>query len=722
MAAEEPQGFFSETAFNEAVAEIVELGTDDFIESNKLINYCDTKKDGGINPSVNMIPKFKTQLNTLYSPYTTDADYKPILKAKIEDIMSDPMYGDTHSEELCFMTTVAPLKLEARIAEGRTLYTFEDAEPVLKTLPDSVIYAIQESGYSPHDIKHDILSIVTPASYIDPGSRRKLLMGGTQAYSGFEIPEEVFTSLGFEHAVKSFIGSINPDNSCDITITFSNGTEFNIKRDAYFEHIDTDDHPEDLFLGNKVKNTMIRDLKDDDTIKKIILFKELGDTLQVVYAKLLMGAKNTAVCLFTVDATVTARCRELGVPVSLQFTDTEYANLGKTLYYSLEPAKLEDLIEQHYTNCLRINAVTKDMFNEIAKSENTSIRIVLPSRSITINQAVKDYFRSIAENINEVELELSELKDEALESIRRPELDEDEKLNAVNDFYRDTIKYTAYRNTLSKVSDTEYICSPNITRLFAESDRILKDVLLTGERFHETIRKKNLERGTLRNKRLRGDAILQIEEELRRDEHDDTALGNVARLIGRKRQRGQSGGGNTKEDISYMNEYVELIVYIVFNLLLSNKPDINSTWDTIFMIDEDNKDQKKDPISDLIDDVGSIAFSFINISYIYFNYIRRSCLNEDIITNLIKQFLKNALPSLETFKSYYDSLEVYKKPLMQPPMRTPMKTPIMSKYKTPRRRNPFSPPPLKYAIRTGGRRTQKKRKVKSRTRKNKNKK
>jgi hypothetical protein len=93
-------------------------------------------------------------------------------------------------------------------------------------------------------------------------------------------------------------------------------------------------------------------------------------------------------------------------------------------------------------------------------------------------------------------------------------------------------------------------------------------------------------------------------------------------------------------------------------------------------------------------------------------------LNEEVITLLIIKFIHNKLPSLETFKSYYDRLEVYKKPLIQPPMRT-MKTPtIMNKKETARRRLPFSPQP--YSIRTGGRRTQKKRKMRSQSRKNKN--
>ena len=97
-----------------------------------------------------------------------------------------------------------------------------------------------------------------------------------------------------------------------------------------------------------------------------------------------------------------------------------------------------------------------------------------------------------------------------------------------------------------------------------------------------------------------------------------------------------------------MIEYYNLVIKILEKIGLENNPIINAA---LKIMDGDE-----------IPTIDNLAYSFICISYIFFNYIGTSCLNEDVLTYFIKAFIISGMKdyTLERFKTEYNSIPIVK--------------------------------------------------------------
>jgi hypothetical protein len=593
-----------------------------FIQDNEKINYCDTFKDGAITSATITNSDFIKLTGDLY-PEGRGLAWLPALDALKLQIMQNTDYGQIQPLPITFFRKMEKKDFK-KLQEGYVLY---EGSPV--SLPPNIKYAIQESGYAPHQLNKTLEICITPASYFDPAGRSKLGDPNTFKYdaSGAVLPDIIFESLGFKQGIKNCSGLINDTKQCEITIQLSGG-QFKTIRKADFTHMAPGP---DYFLGNDEKNAEIKNPRvDTDTKKKYLLFKELGDTLQVVYAKLLMGGEtDLSVCVFTGDDTVTARCRELGVPVCAQLNKREknepkYANLGRTLYYphkTANPADLyPDIMTQDYSNCQNINKETIETITQYI--ENNIFK--LPG--IKLTDASKTYLQRIINNINKANEMFTPIYEYYRTKLLK-ELNVDTQFEILNTFKKIALAYTTIPNIINveelgnnRKKIKQYEINPNIKYLFTSSE--LQEIKL-----EDAIRSGN------------GSFLEQLKVTQGQRSNRSSRFASAVNPIGQS-------GGTVK--LPFMIEYYNLIEAILQKIGIENNSII--------------QDALKKMDGDEIPTIDNLAYSFICISYIFFNYIGTSCLNEDVLTYFIKEFIISGMKeyTLERFEAEYNAIPIVK--------------------------------------------------------------
>jgi hypothetical protein len=182
------------------------------------------------------------------------------------------------------------------------------------------------------EIIDDRVLIITPGSFIDTGAgRSKLSRDGTELYPKEEsskIGMEIFKRYGFPMITQMDVSGFNHENLSTSSLKDNIMIDFHMKSQYPNE-------PPVLFdnrmyaIGNKQKNKKILELINandtfhNDEINKYLTFKELGDTLMVVYAREFMknrssmsrGSLRFDSAMITTDNYLTTRCRLLNVPV-----------------------------------------------------------------------------------------------------------------------------------------------------------------------------------------------------------------------------------------------------------------------------------------------------------------------------------------------------------------------------------------------------------------------
>ena len=206
----------------------------------------------------------------------------------------------------------------------------------------SVEFIYQESGFTVKNVETEeglaYKIVFTPGSYIDPGTRKAPSKLARDEYIAFPplntsivLSEAYLAQYGFGNNLQQIKSEIRDDFSCEFTITTKS---VNVNRASILraEDITTRFNNSlkkissgtDYFLSNPEKNRKLNDPALDDHTKTIyILTKELGDTLQVLYAAIhtqsIANPLNSV--LFTVDETVLARSRLSGLSVAMQERD-----------------------------------------------------------------------------------------------------------------------------------------------------------------------------------------------------------------------------------------------------------------------------------------------------------------------------------------------------------------------------------------------------------------
>jgi hypothetical protein len=408
---------------------------------NRQMNIADCYKDGSEFPSVVMLKNFQTAVEDLFgSAHCNMFDIQ-------QKIMKDPLYGDVKPEKICWLQVITQKKLN----DPRPIYEKND---IVNKLPVEVEYAFHDSGYSPTQIKYEIKQILSPGSYIDPASRAKLGDGDVSLERGVtEITKADFEELGFEKAIHSFKGEVSGSNM-KITITFPDRSQFHTERTKEQGHAG---EGTDYFGGNVIKNKWFNNNPDGspDIAKKYVLCKELGDTLQVMYAnKIIKHQRKPSVqyCMFTSDNVVLARCRQYRISVCVQqHVKKEYANVGSCYYYmnsEITDAERISIFKAMYKKqCLDRNATVIQNIKDI-----TDV-FYFDNRELPLDEGFKKLFNDIIKHIQEIS-----------EDVKKGDP------NMTLDEYK---KFTAERTAFSLVSGKKI--NYNFSRVFPKPTRAVWD-------------------------------------------------------------------------------------------------------------------------------------------------------------------------------------------------------------------------------------------------------
>lgn len=217
------------------------------------------------------------------------------------------------------------------------LCLLERPDPEHKKLQAKYIY--RDSGYQPSDFSEKYISVYTPGSYIDPGSRKK--PGNVPNLRIFPSPgrnvtlkSDYLDQYGFGNVIEEILCATDESKNCGLAIKtkkaltfygeqFLNAEVINKTINSRFEVKPLPNY----FTSNTEKNTILNNkLTSMPEKTKYLLGKELGDTLQVLYASvhfrdaMIFDPSLTELdaCVFTVDDTVLVRSKLCGLPVAMQ--------------------------------------------------------------------------------------------------------------------------------------------------------------------------------------------------------------------------------------------------------------------------------------------------------------------------------------------------------------------------------------------------------------------
>jgi len=378
-----------------------------FTELNRIINICDCYKDGKPAPAVGSGNRlFNRAIAELFGKIPK-GNLETLLHKHEFDIMNEERYGNKVPVKICWLQIPDAEKL--RRHADRHEYDVRDKEKLINKLPGVVKYAFHDSGNSPTQIMAAIIQILSPGSYIDPAARSKINNENVEIRGdNIEISSGTFKLMGFVKGINTFKGIKDAMNNFDIKLNLT-GEHYSTKRTVAHRCEFCGDEPSenpDFFGGNPKKNQWFIDneTKHDDgkfikKAKKYILCKELGDSLQVIYAKIIMGEPNLEYCMFTGDHVVAARCRELGIPVCVQDNEkVDYINLGRCDYYTplIDQVKLNVVLKKMYINaCIKNNEQVMSTIPKITERESC----IISGQPVDMNPPLKDFFNRINEAI-----------------------------------------------------------------------------------------------------------------------------------------------------------------------------------------------------------------------------------------------------------------------------------------------------------------------------------
>jgi len=374
----------------------------DFIELNRLLTICDCYKDSMVEPNIGWHNQlFNKAVVGLFGGMKGTA--AKVLEDIKREIMNNEEYGSKTPVAICWLQ----LEKQDKLIRSELPRYSDDGKAnnnIINKLPDLVNYAFHDSGYSPVQVKPNIKQIVTPASYIDPGTRAKMGDEGVELRgTGIEISDEL-RLLGFEKAIRNFKGTLQKGNNIEIEMTFPNDTIYSVVRTPNNKNYDTSESNTDFFPGNTKKNEWLQENSKEMSLinaaKQYILCKEMGDTLQVVYAKIIMGEPNMEYCMFTTDHVIAARCRELGVPVCIQDREKQFVDIGKCNYYTPlmdEHERMKIFKKMYKKQSIVINQkINLDITGAVFSAE----KFLLEKEIISVNEDIKNFFIEITQSID----------------------------------------------------------------------------------------------------------------------------------------------------------------------------------------------------------------------------------------------------------------------------------------------------------------------------------
>ena len=456
MIVHNPDGSAAATRRNEGlrlINEIYGTGADGAKRRTRLelILKLDILKDIGADPPIILRAPRTNQLFSRAIRQLTAYDVIPnhpmVLEVQKKNMIDE---SNVSKIPISFLQTLLPSEYKRHLNKGR-----DPIDPrvylIYQNKLPHVTRGFHESGYSPNETcGAAVEEILTAASYFDPAGRKKfgesnVSIDTNLAYSIGGNPGpgnpyyDVLALMGFGSALKTFgVEAIRQNGSLAVNLTGAAGKGFlntHSEINAGFNLIGGDE----MSISNPVKNQYLIDNSGnsaDATVQlaaKYLLYKALGDAMQVILARLVIGSSERNVgsyCLFTVDSVVAAKCIELQIPVCRQCSTSEYtkekADLGQSFYYapSLTPNQRSTLefdmlradIYQSNDKVLRQIAHLLELIPTVAivkmgaievdltdkRGELESLFRLLYSAIFTVNMGLPIY-RALFPNVREIE-------------------------------------------------------------------------------------------------------------------------------------------------------------------------------------------------------------------------------------------------------------------------------------------------------------------------------
>jgi len=366
----------------------------------------------------------KKTRNEMFGPIV--GAWYPLLHATMDRINSDEnKAGPFTSRKICFLVEVPRSKLK----EAKRPVFSSVIDPA-NSLPLSIVRGVWDSGANPFNISKNITQLINLGSYADPFSRTKPSDNSmlVNLYDGYEITENTLRALGFRNgsfSVNSIKGTLDAGNNMEYFITIQRGSEIKhfkaiigpnfvpveqfreVKKDGTAKEGGLQFPPElDFFAGNPVKNTWFNENADAAVSWEsilIVLIKELGDFLQVLYLKLIVGAYNPneykRFCMFTTDDVVAARSRLLDLLCCVSDRTNDFLGLGRVILQGLtmNPAELIALYkEKTKTHNINVIFALKTIIN---KPEGV---LLLGTLTIPVTPSIKTFIESVITVIERV--------------------------------------------------------------------------------------------------------------------------------------------------------------------------------------------------------------------------------------------------------------------------------------------------------------------------------
>lgn len=588
------------------------------------LNTLDILKDIGANPNVPTAnPLFVAAIRQL-TTYTEIPNHPMALEVQKKNMIDE---SGIRPIPICFLQTLTPSEYREQLANGRP-----PADPAAyqNKLP-FVRYAFQESGYSCSEIAgRDVIEILTAASYFDPGSRRKfgdpnVVSDTDAAYAIGGAPGsayyDVLALMGFGSAIRKFgVGNVQQDGSLTVGLEGAAGKAF-LTTQSMINRNFSCIAGQDMSISNPVKNNYLlnpaNDYRDQATVEtaaRYMLYKALGDAMQVILARLVIGAAtrnaDRQYCLFTVDSVVAAKCVELQIPVCRQCSVKEYskekADLGQSFYYAPTSVAERDTLE--------FNMLVSDISQHNVKVLGNIRRFLAFIRAE--NAANPD--RPIAER-------------QILVMIGAKEINLKDKFRDVEALFMTLETAITAVNAYLPTCRADF---PSIREIECFRANMINDgatIFTTDSLFHTTYIDQRA-----RLPALPADPIYGVELTIRIKTIEPT----VRRRVQRGGQRGGAWDSGDTANRNFTMEYYQTIIAIVTTILGSNPAIVQP------MMDRYNETA---PTGAFVFD---IAYHFIISTAAYFNYIGFSCTDVETLYPIVFHFMTIIPPQRISFHQF----------------------------------------------------------------------
>lgn len=387
----------------DALKDATHVSDDDKIKGTSLDNFSNLVKGIFIIPDYIKVKSYNEKYAILEDLVGKQVDFDDIQTLHICRLE----YFQNTSKKLSLPTI--PLTL---LADVPTSYA--GAQSISNT---GVEYGVQDSGKVPQAFGENIKTVITPATHIDPASRKRIDAEQEIEYMGesMNVPAAVFKKFGMNY-IKSFEVTSYKHSTYTFTVTTD---IFGVSKSNILT-VNTKTLKPDIInvfnytiLGNHTKNTWFNTNynKQETAIStdnkrmavNYILMKLLGDLLQVYYTRKLIKDVSIPLilgntCVFTSDRVLAMRALLEGVPCLIEILGKAKKGCDEHIYQFKRKGEgkmtLEEINKHSANKIFQHNFEVHRRLMEVITGDFSNIYV--NDKLVNINDSVKTYIIRMA--------------------------------------------------------------------------------------------------------------------------------------------------------------------------------------------------------------------------------------------------------------------------------------------------------------------------------------